>query len=273
MKTMKTWTAAVLALVMVLGTAGCSNREPTAKELLAGIPAIDPGKYYDMAIEMDAGTEINGQASGIAMTFGIENSGSVTHLYDMDLSLDASGISIAFSLEGWIKAPENTLYCRMTIFGEDSGWMILSRNSDSGVFPAQAFREMIDGISSLPQTNAEPVLEPHTEGGDYVVTWTETEGDAGGLSGSLGSLLDSFAADGRSAGSGWLDLAGAAVKAHFDEKTRDLKSIRIEAGAAGSAGGSSTVCITFTFHTVNGEQKLNVPQDVTDTAVDMSGLL
>ena len=271
MKTGKAWTAAILIFAMTLSLAGCTSREPTAEELLAGVPVIDSEKYYDMTVEMDVAAQADGQTSEISLSFGAEGCDDILHLYDMDLSLGVSGVNIAFSMEGWMESAEKKLYCHMTMFGEDSGWMLLSSASNSGVFPADAFREMTEGVGSLGKTGAERVLEPHTEGEDYVVTWTESEVDLDNFSGAFGNLMGALGAEVQASGAAQAAAGSATAQAHFDEETHELKFIRIEADAADSES-SSAVCITIAFNASNGEQKLAIPQNIIDTAADVGGL-
>lgn len=273
MKTRKAWIAAILALVMILGITGCSGREPTAKELLAGVPTIEPEKYYDMTVEMEISAQASGQSSDISISLEAEGCGDVMHLYDMDMSLGVSGISIAFSMEAWMEKNAEAMYANMTMFGENSGWMSLSLESDSGTFPVESFQELIVNISSPGKSDAGLVLEPHEEGEDYVVTWTENGVDAGDLSGTFSSLFGSFAGSGQMAAADGLKMDSVTAQAWFDEETHDLKFIRIETDAS-SSGGEANVSITVAFHTVNSDPKqLSIPQNVIDTAVDVSGLL
>lgn len=268
MKTMKLWAAALLIFAMTLHLAGCANREPTAKTLMAGIPAMDPQKYYDMTVEMDAATQVDGQTSELSMSFGAEGCGDIMHLYDLELSLGANGISLSFSMEGWMEFAEKTLYGRMTMLGRDSGWMRLSSDLTSGAFPVDGFREIVGSAGSLNTADAELNLAPHTQGEDYVVTWAENDIDMGTFSAAFSDVMGDLAPDGTAQ-----PLPGSATaEAHFDEETHDLKFIRVEAETADSQN-ASTVRLTLTPHTINGELKLTIPQNIIDTAQDAGGLL
>lgn len=270
MKMIKAWIAAVLALAMVLGMAGCAGKEPTAKELMDGVPEIDPEKYYDMTVEMDITAKVDGQHSDLSLSFGAEGNGDVVHLYDMDMTLGISSISIAFSMEAWVEQGSYSTYVRMTMLDEDSGWMLFSMDSDT--LPVAPFQEIVGDMDSLGKTGAELTLEPHEKGEDFVVTWAENDVDMSSFSGAFSDLFSRFAADGQTAGTDPHDTGNITVQAHFDEETHDLKSVRIETDA-NSSGSDAAACVTIVFHAVNGEQELSIPQSVIDTAMDVSGRL
>ena len=263
------WLSAILALAMVLGMAGCSGRQPTAKSLMAGIPGIDPQKYYDMTVEMDITAQAEHPSSDVSLSFGAEGRDGLMHLYDMDMTLGVSGISIAFSMEAWMEQDSDAVYATMTMFGEDSGWMLLSMDSDA--LPVAPLQEMIGSMSSLARSDAELTLNPHEAGEDLVVTWVESDVEVDGLAGAFGGLLDGFAGS-QTAGTGALSTGDIRVQAHFDEETYDLKFIRIETDANGS-DSDAAIYITISFNTFNSDLDLSIPQDVIDAAVDVSGLL
>lgn len=272
MKWIKAWSAAILALAMVLGMAGCAGREPTAEELMAGVPEIDPERYYNVAVEMEVSAQADRQSPDISLSCGAEGCGDVLHLYDMDMALGVSGIRLAFSMEAWMEKSADSMYADMIMFGEDSGWMFLSLDPGSGALPVESFREMTANMKALGKNGSGLVLEPHEKGTDYVVTWTGSDAAVGDLSGMFSGLFGGFSAGGQLAGSGGLETGGATVRASFDEKTHDLKLLRIEAGAK-SVDGEAGIGITIALHTVNGDQELRIPQNVIDTAVDVSGML
>lgn len=271
MKTRKAWIAAVLALAMVLGMAGCSNRGPTAKELMAGVPEIDLEKYNDMELEMNVTAQADGQTSTISMAARFEGDGNLSHLNNMEMSLDANGVSLAFSMEAWMGNDTDLMYSHMSMFGQDFGWMLLS----SEPFPlVESLAQPTEELRTYATNGPKLVLEPHTEGEDYVVTWSESGSDVEDFSEMFGGLLEGLAMDDVAGSIDQVPLGNAVMHAHFDEETHELKLIRIEteAGADGSDDRSS-VLVVLTYHTLNGTQTLNIPQSVIDTAVDARGLM
>lgn len=266
----KAWIAALLALAMVLGMAGCSNGQPTAKSLMAGVSAIDLEKYYDMEIEMDVTTPADGQSTSVSVRSGIEGCSGILHLYDTEMSLGVSGISIAFSLEAWMEEGADSIYGSMTMFGQDSGWMLIPMDTEFTL--VDSFGEITNSMHAFSKGGTELVLEPHAEGEDYVVTWSENALDAEDLSDTFDSFLGIFAADDAAGAADQFQISSASAQAHFDEETHDLKSVCIEAGTD-DPDNSSSIRILITYHTMNGEQTLTIPQSVMNTAVDMHGLL
>ena len=149
--------------------------------------------------------------------------------------------------------------------GEELGWLLLSSESfsliESLAEPTEEMRTFVTGGPEL-------VLEPHTKGEDYVVTWSESSSDVEDFSEMFGSLLEGFAMEGAASSIDQVPLGSATAQAHFDEETHDLKLLRIEASAEGSS-----ILVVITYHAVNGTQTLEIPQSVKNQAVDVRGLM
>ncbi len=254
------------ALVLLACLSGCS-KEPTAKDLMGGIPQTDPEKFYDFDIAMDMTMSIDGQDTTMTLSGRAEGRGALMHLYDLDMSVGASGLNLAITMEMWMNMAEDVMYARMTLLGQDSGWLRIAGGLADAGFSFSDLTNAAGGIGELDLDAVDLVLEPHEKGSDYVVTWT---GDGAALEEMTGMVNGFSGLEGD--GADEMDIRSASMAACFDEKTHALKSVRIES-EMDESGTAAAVSVTVTYHEMTGDKELAIPQEVAESALDADGLL
>lgn len=222
--------ALMLVLAMALSMlTGCGSgsglgfgnpKDPTAKELIDGASRDSMGAYADMSMDMTVRASEDGTDTELGMSMGIEASDSVAHIYDSEMTIGASGFSMTIQLEGWTDVKTGESYMNMSMMGETSGWM----KSDGSSVDVGSFTDMA-GTDWLETDEDAYMLREHKKGEDWVVTWT-VPGDA--FDKMLEGAEAGIAADPDASFKG--DLL---VEAHFDEESRELKSIAVGGNADG----------------------------------------
>ena len=258
-KKTKRMAALLLAMAMLAAVlSGCSSgpgfsfgraKDPTAMELVEGARDASAGAYADMSMSMTASAAQDGVETELAMSMGVEASGDVAHIYDGEMSIGASGFSMALQLEGWTDAGTGESYMNVGMMGESSGWM-KSDGSSAGIDAGS-----IAGIAGTGWLDADEdayTLREHKKGEDWVVTWT-VPGDA------LDNMLEGAEA-GMAAESGGAFKGDLFVEAHFDEESREFKSVAV----GGNADGME-IHVTITVKS-RGEQSLQIPAGVIEEA-------
>lgn len=260
------WAALLAAAFVLLACLSGCSKEPTAKELMGGVPQTDPEKFYDLDIAMDMTMSVDGQDATMTLAGRAEGRGALMHLYDMDMSVGASGFNLTITMEMWIDMAEDVMYARMDLLGQDSGWLRMAGSLADAGFSFSGLTDAAGGVGKLDTDAVDLVLEPHEKGSDYVVTWTGDGAALREMAGMLNGLSE------LEDGAGEVDVRSALMTACFDEETRALKSVRIESETDGS-GSAAAVRVTVTYHEMNGDKELAIPQDVAGSALDADGLL
>ena len=243
----------LLVLAMLLSLAACAKKEPTAEELLEGIRKVDASKFQDLDLSVSMTTEQDGQAMDFTMKSGVAMRGDVVHIYDMSVDVGMSGLSITVKAEGWLDSANKVSYMNMSALGQESGWTKSAMDDSEMNFDV---KNMLDKFSK-DEVMRNLTLQEHEGGEQYVVTW-EFDVDA------LADIMSTLPAE---CDSTRVDSVTAA--AWFDEATHDLVTLQVGTGVSDD-DGMVDINVMFMFKTWNGDEKLAIPSEVVETAVEDS---
>lgn len=243
--------AVILGCFVCLLLAGCGEKAPTVEELLANAKSASTAAYQDFDLEMEVKADMSqvsddqpmNAQGGVHAKGRVEITPSVVHMEGFTMDVAMSGLSMEMQMDVWADQAAGTGYVRTMMFGQDTGWVRSGTDGTtidaSGV--AGTLGQFLDGVQG-------GALAEHKKGEDWVVTGTV---DLGSLDIGVPITDENM---GRMTGT---------MALSFDESTRALKSMVLEAG-----DGETSFYATVSMRSMADQSTLSVPQEVIDKAVE-----
>lgn len=246
---MKKFLAGLLAVAMAFAFAGCGPKEPTAEELVAGVKTVDGDKYASMSFSLDLAYPDGEDVDGLSVEGSMEVAGSVVHIDDMAMNVEADGFSVAIGLAAWIDGDKREGYMDMSLFGEETGWSRADIDDDTGVDPSK-----LDVPGLIGKLTESAVLElrerDRKSTDDYVVSWRM---DPVALAGLMDEISQDDDFD--------VDIKSAEGAMRFDHGTRQLKGVSIACDMEVD-GEKAVLDLVADIKALNADEVLSIPDDV-----------
>lgn len=237
---MKKFVSMLLSVLLVLSLVSCGSSDVTAESLLEGVKAKD-GPYISMRLGMTTVSHDGGEETIFDVLADYEISGGVTHISNM-VGLMSTG-DVSFDMGGEIWQNAEYTYSNMSVFGQSTGWL-----REPGTGKEETSVGVIDGLVN---SDTEAVLEPHTKGEDYVVSWVLNMDEVNHAFGAL-------------AGTTGMDTVSEDVKiyADFDEETKELKSLRTGMNGSGTNQAMDSLDVKILFNEIGTDKTLEIPEEI-----------
>lgn len=246
---MKKFLAGLLAAAMVFSLTGCGPKEPTADELVAGVKAVDGSKYTSMSVSLELAYPDGGDVDGLSVEGDVEAAGSVVHIDDMTMKVEADGFSMSIGLAAWIDGDKHEGYMDMSLFGEKTGWSKADIEDDTGVDPSKLDMSELAGKLTDGATLELQERDKKSKD-DYVVRWTM---DPAALAEMVDKINQDDDAD--------ADIKSAEGSMRFDYGTRQLKGVSVACDMEVD-GERASFDLVADINELNADKTLSVPEDV-----------
>lgn len=236
MKRMKKLAAILLTAAALFTLAGCKGgKEPTAEELIAGVPERLDIVDADMTTEIRAAMSIDG-AETIDMsetdTVNIKSDGTHTRMTGtmvVDFG-ELYGAVMNDDIDRYIDGEAGIMYDYDFTLEK---WSISEDEYDTES-DAVGFNEMSKEFK-------DPVMQPHSGSDDYIVTASIDPSSAG--------LSDD-------------NEASVQVTLTFGYKDHQIKSLKLDAVEPGEDGMDTTMTITIILNQIDGQINVDIPAEL-----------